>query len=340
MGHLVLLTMLLLAGQANAQSDQIQTTRGARLEGEITDVSPVAVALDVRGSKRTIGVNEIKHITFAEDPAALKAGRARILVGKYDAGLADLQMVNPAEIQRDLVLRDLQYYLAFAEGKLALSTGGDKAKAVESMLAFVRAAPRSYHFFDAAELLGDLSVAQGEFTQAVKFYGAISAKAPWPDYTMSARMAEARVTIAQGDYARAEQIYEAVLAEESASQEAKRQKLLAQVGKARCLAETGSPDQAIAAIESVIEKNDASDVELFGRAYNALGDCYTKAGKPQDALLAYLHVDILFYAQPEIHAEALYHLADLWKELKNQDRSVAAKKLLDERYAGSLWANK
>ena len=340
-GRLILMTFTLLTGrQLVAQTDQVQMTSGARVDGKITNVSPVAVAIDVRGSQRTISVNEVKRVTFAEDPAELRAGRARILAGKYDTGLADLQMVNATEIQRDLIVQDLQYYTALATGKLALSTGGDKAKAVASMLAFVRAAPRSHHFFSAAELLGDLSVAKGDFSQAAKFYAAISSKAPWPEYTMRARLAEARVAIAQADYSQAQQIYQSLISEKSASKQAKRQKLLAQIGLARCAAETGTPDQPIKEIENIIDQNDASDVELFGRAYNALGDCYRKSGKTQDALMAYLHVDILFYADPEIHAEALYHLTELWEALKNPDRSNATKKLLNERYGGSRWASK
>ena len=329
------------AQSADAQtSDQVQMTSGARLEGTVVDSSPTDVSIDVRGTKRAVTVNEIKHVTFAEDPPELRAGRARILAGKPAAGLADLKKINPTSIEREIVRRDLQYYLAFAEGKVALSSGGDKAAAAKSMLAFVRAAPRSHHFFEAAELLGDLSVAQGDFPEAVKYYGAISSKAPWPEYKLRAMMSEARALIAQGDFAQAGQKYDAVLAEPSDTKQARRQKLFAEVGKARCLAEIDSPGQGIAMIEEVIANNDPSDTELFGRAYNAYGDCLQKAGKTKDALLAYLHVDVLFYADPEIHAESLYHLTKLWAAINNNDRSVAAKKLLDERYSGSIWASK
>ena len=153
-------------------------------------------------------------------------------------------------------------------------------------------------------------------------------------------MSEARALIAQGDFASAQKKYEGVLAVTSDTKQARRQKLFAQVGKARCLAETSTPDQGIAMIEEIIAKNDASDTELFGRAYNAHGDCLQKAGKTKDALMAYLHVDVLFYSDSEIHAESLFHLIKLWAAIKNNDRSVAARKLLDERYAGSIWASK
>ena len=122
--------------------------------------------------------------------------------------------------------------------------------------------------------------------------------------------------------------------------ESKRQKLLAQVGKARCLAETGSPQDGISLIEDLIKENDSSDMELFGRAYNALGDCLQKSGKQKDAIMAYLHVDVLFYADPEIHAESLHHLSKLWAEVKKPDRAASARNLLEQRYAGSVWAKK
>ncbi len=337
---LLLLALSFTASQAAAQTDQIQMTSAARLDGKVTAASPTEVTIEVRGSQRAVQVNEIKHVTFAEDPPELRAGRARILARKYEAGLADLKKINPASIEREVVRRDLQFYLAYAASKVALSTGGDKAAAGQSMLAFVRAAPRSHHFFQAAEMLGDLSLAQAEFGEAVKYYSAISSRAPWAEYKLRAMMSEARAMIAQGDVAKAQQKYEAVLAEPSETKEAKRQKLFAQVGKARCLAETGAAGQGIAMIEEIIAKNDAADTELFGRAYNAHGDCLLKAGQQKDALMAYLHVDVLFYSDPEIHAESLYHLTKLWADLKNNDRAIAARKLLDERYGGSIWANK
>ena len=117
-------------------------------------------------------------------------------------------------------------------------------------------------------------------------------------------------------------------------------KLLAEVGRARCLAETATVDDAIETLEKLIAENDAVDTELFGRAYNALGDCFQIAKKPKDALMAYLHVDILFYGDAETHAESLYHLNKLWQIAKNQDRAAVAGNLLKQRYPGTIWAEK
>ena len=336
----LLLLLVSSSGQAISAADQVTMITGARLDGQITGASPTEVSIDVRGSARRVPVSEIRQVMFDGEPPELTAGRARVIVRRPENGLAELKKLNPSNIQREIIRRDLQFYLAYATGRVALSSGGDKEQAIATMLAFVQAVPTSFHFFESAELLGDLSLAKGDYDRAVKYYGAISTKAPWPEYKMRAMMSEARALIAQSDFAQAQSKYEAVLDIKSDSKEARRQKLFATIGQARCIAETGSPDQGVASIEKIIAENEASDTELFGRAYNALGDCLQKAGKTKEALMAYLHVDILFYADPALHAESLYHLSKLWADINNSDRAAAARTLLNERYSGSIWASR
>lgn len=329
-----------IATDTHAENDQIYLKRGAPISGKIGASTPIQIAIESRGSVQSVNVNEVRLVTFGDEPQELRQGRAGAVSGKFESALANLKRVNPAAIDRDLVKRDLQFYLALCQGRLALTTGGDKAKAADLMLAFVRAASTSFHFFDAANLLGDLAVAQGDYASATKYYGVIAAKAPWPEYKMRASLSAGRTLVAQGKFAEATQKFESVIAQPSDEPETVRQKLLAQVGKARCLAETGSPDDGIKLIEKVIGENDPTDTELFGRAYNAQGDCLQKSGKTKDALMAYLHVDVLFYSDPEIHAESLYHLSKLWAAIKKPDRAAAARNLLEGRYPGSAWAKR
>lgn len=335
-----LLSLLLTGRPLLAQTDQVYSKGGSSINGKIIASTPIEVTVEVQGTNRTVKVNEIRRVLFADDPPDLHAGRGKILAGKVDAGLNDLKKVDPRSVQREIVRRDLQFYLAFCEGKLALSAGGDKEKASKSMLAFVSAAPTNFHFFEAAELLGDLAVGREDYASAVKYYGTIASKAPFPEYKMRASIAEARAWIAQGNFAEAQTKFESVLAINSDTVASKRQKLFARIGKGRCLAETSTPEAGIQMIEQIIADNDPSDAELFGRAYNAHGDCLLKAGKPKDALMAYLHVDVLFYSNADIHAESLYHLSKLWADAKKADRAVAARNLLNERYAGSIWSKK
>jgi tetratricopeptide (TPR) repeat protein len=103
-------------------------------------------------------------------------------------------------------------------------------------------------------------------------------------------------------------------------------------------AETGKAEEGLALLQDLINKNDPQDVPLFARTYNALGKCHQKLNKPKDAVLAYLHTDVLFYTDADAHAEALYNLSKLWGDVNKQDRAVAARATLKERYAGTVWA--
>ena len=78
---------------------------------------------------------------------------------------------------------------------------------------------------------------------------------------------------------------------------------------------------------------------MQAQAYNTLGTALRKAGKPQDALLAFLHVDVLYFASAEDHAEALANLAQLWNEVQKPERAAQALQTLKTRYKNSRWAS-
>jgi tetratricopeptide (TPR) repeat protein len=319
--------------------DQVDPLRGATASGTILRVSPTEVTIEVRGSQTTFAVNEIRRISFADEPNELRRARESILLGELETGLDTLQRIDPSNVERDLVSQDIQYYTAYCQGKLALSGGGDKAAAVAALLDFVRGSRESFHFFEAAELLGDLAVALGSYENAAKYYSVLSA-APWPEYQLRGDLLQARALAGQGQFTEALAKYTSVVDSTIDTPDAIRLRLLARVGQAACFAETDRPDEGVTLLEGLIAENDPQDAELFGRAYNALGRCFLKMGKTKDALLAFLHVDLLFFAASDAHAEALYFLAQAWEAVNKSDRAIEARNTLRQRYAGSTWARR
>ncbi len=197
------------------------------------------------------------------------------------------------------------------------------------------------HFRSATvQSLGDLAIALGRNDVATKYYSMLE-QAPWPDYKMRAGVLVAHALFANQQIKEALDKYDEILGmalDDAASRE---QKLLAQVGKAQCMAELGQPDAGITTLEKIIAENDSHKKSLlFARTYNALGACYVKAKKPKDALLAYLHVDLLFFQNPDAHAEALYHLTQLWRSVNRAERALQARSLLESRYGGTVWASR
>jgi tetratricopeptide (TPR) repeat protein len=338
------LSVLLCAqNTVRAQEDQVFLTRGAPARGTIQDsgMSRDKVSLDAR----EIPANEIVRITFKGEPPGLAAARNNVIQRNYNQALTELSRLDGQQVTRDFVRQDIEYYKALCQCRLAMSEGGDKGAAMTAMLNFVRTAPQSYHFYEAAETLGDLAMASGKWADAAKYYGplanaGVTATRPegWPDYQMRANNAVGRALTGEKKFDEALEKFQAVLASELSSPEALKQKNLATAGKAVCLAETGKADEAVTMLQDVINKNDPQDAVLFARTYNALGRCYLKQNKPKDALLAFLHTEVLFYSDAEAHAEALYHLSKLWTDVNKSDRAISARSTLRERYAGSIWA--
>ena len=155
---------------------------------------------------------------------------------------------------------------------------------------------------------------------------------------MRGQLREGRALIAQEKFTDAQEKFDAVIATSDDRAAATAAKKVAEVGKAVCMTEQGQHEPAIVILNRIIAENSPDSKELFGRAYNALGRSYLKAKKDKEAKLAYLHVDLLFYGNSEVHAEALYHLSKLWDGANQPDHAVAARNLLTTRYAGSPWA--
>ena len=72
-------------------------------------------------------------------------------------------------------------------------------------------------------------------------------------------------------------------------------------------------------IKAAIEK--AADPGLKALAYNTLGDVYNTKGQKQDAKWAYLWVDVIYNQDPIETNKAVARLADLFADLKDEDRA-------------------
>ncbi|MBI1247342.1 tetratricopeptide repeat protein [bacterium] len=327
---------MVLAAGSPLLADTIRTEGGTQA-GTIISSTRDAIKLSKGGSPVEIPTNEVIEIGLDAEPYELKSARRMVENGQYNDAVEKLQTIQAGS--NEMVAQEIAFMKAYSLGKLALAGAGDRAAAGNALLGFVTDNPDSFHFYEVARMLGDVAVSNGDYAAAAKYYGGL-ARAPWPDYKLSALVLEGRALLAQNKAADALQRFDQVLGAQASVSGAALQKSLAAVGKAKALALTGDPNQGATLAQKVIDTGDPSNKELFGRAYNALGLCYEKQDKTKDALLAYLHTDILFYNDPEIHAEALYHLANLWKAINDPDRATDARNLLTDRYPGSTWANR
>jgi tetratricopeptide (TPR) repeat protein len=316
-----------------AETDRVRLVKGSE-NGEVAEMTPLDVTL--KGGKK-IAVNQIKMILFDSEPVELSQARSAVATGQFAKAIQLLDKIDTAKIDREFIKQDIEFYQAYIAARLALSGEGEILDAGRKLNAFVKNDPNNYHYLEASELMGDLLMVSERFEPAQKQYAEL-AKAPWPDYKMRAGVALGRSLQAQSKHAEAIQQFETVLAMPDDGIESKNEKLSATLGKAVSLAESGKVDEAAGIIEKIIQDADPQQRELQARAYNALGTCYEKAKRNKEALMAFLHVDVLYAAVPEAHAEALAHLVPLWQAVGQPDRARESRDLLQQKYAKSKWA--
>src|SRR3954467_252726 len=227
---------LFIARSAPAQDT---VTIGTKLNrGAVTEMSPSEVTLDMAGVSRKIPVNEITKIAFGEEPTELTAARNAVGQKNYRNALDLLEKIDAAKVAKDFIKQDIAYYKAFCQSKLALTEGGNKSDAASSMFSkFYKPFPNNYHFYEAAEILGDLAVATGKYDAVTQFYGeAGMGGAPWPEYKLRAAVAAGRALVLAGKFDDAQKSFEAVVSSDQTGAEVNALKQHATVGKAQCLA--------------------------------------------------------------------------------------------------------
>lgn len=320
-------------------ADAVRTLKGT-VNGTVESMTAQEVKVKRSdGREETIAVNAIRAIKYDGEPPKLDQVRKAASAGRFDDCLRSLTELDQESIERDEVKADLEYYRALSTGRLALAGAGSVGEAGKVVRSFTAKYPQNYHWLAASELLGDLLVAVGAHDKAIKEYDKLE-QTPWDDYRMRAAIAKGGVLKAQKKFDEAATAYDRVLQlaadnpgkDDAAKELISSQALTATLGKVETLAESGQADAAVELVEKVIAEAAPEDAAVLARAYNALGGSLKKAGRTKEALLAYLHVDVLYASQAQSHAEALRNLAELWSAVNQPQRAAQALQTLQDRY--------
>ena len=105
-----------------------------------------------------VPVNEIQAVYYEAEPADLKAAKKHALDGHYAEALAALERIKEKPARPEMQ-QDIEFYKALCSAKLALGGSMKIVDAGRLMRAFADANPKSYHYFEASETVGDLLVA-------------------------------------------------------------------------------------------------------------------------------------------------------------------------------------
>lgn len=342
----LVVALVLSLVQNAAAIDVIRKINNQRASGVLKTVNATEASIDVSGKLEKVPVTEIEAIEFDGEPSDLKLARSSIKSGNDKAAITMLDKIKPDPAMKPGVKQDLAFYRAYANARSALGGSGDIQKAGQDMYTFISGNADSYHFLQAQEMLGDLLVAVGKVDDAIKAYGVLD-QSPYPEYKMRAGTARGRALMSQSKFPEALGEFDKVLALpfDAAKQKgtsAESQRFAAVLGKAQCQAKTGGFDEAIKQLETVVIANlSPEESALQALAYNTLGNCYIqKPDGKKNALLAFLHTDVLYNNVPNAHAEALWNLSQLWIDVGKNERGQECLNRLNRLYPGSPWLSK
>lgn len=331
---------LVFSGGTARAADTVTLRDGGQVIGSIFSLTPDTIEIETEKGTETIGVVEYSSIAFDDEPPEFATARRHLADDEWALARDSLSTLSTVELARKP--RDVREEFAYLTTlTAALTAKPSEATAATTALAmFLEQHPRSHHTYAGRLLLGDLWAGQGRFTEASASYQKV-ATGP-PPLRIQALIAEGRLLAQAGKPDEAIRRFEAALAiqADQADPATVTQKQEASLGLARCLAATGKPAEAVAAVERLIRAADPDDEPLLAIAYVTLGACQRAAGQNDEAILSFLAVDLVHDGVPEARAEALLNLVELWQAANQPERSRAARASLVERFPESSWAKK
>jgi tetratricopeptide (TPR) repeat protein len=337
-----IIALLILAGAVRAvDAVAFLDERKSQVRGTIVGLGKdqVIVQDTSTGESSKIPATTISHIIWDKEPAPLKTARTALRKDNDATKCqAELAKIDAGETLREEVKMEVQFYKAIAKVKLATAGRERIATAGSEMVAFLKAYPDNYHFYEATEAIGDIYRARGDHAKAIESYNKLSANAT---YKLRAGLGTGWTLIDQNKAADAQKAFDGVITAATASENAEI-KTLAMLGKAAALGLQDKTDEAIKAVNDIISKADPEQRAVHARAYNVLGGILKKMStadkkNAKQALLAYLHIDILYAQDAAEHSEALGNLVALYREVGNPQRANDAAARLKREYPASRW---
>lgn len=311
---------------------------GRTRSGKITAVTRDGVTIESvpAGASRseTVAANQILYTTFDDDPPRLLNVRASVAAGRFGEARDELGKIAFPETAAAWTRQDhrfLAFKVTARHAIASVAAAGDATRdiltqAAEQGIAFITDFPQSYHYYEVCRTICDVLGALDDtepLTQILEFLAA----APWASERLYAVVALGELAISRGDVDSARRYFSNVVGSEDSAPTLVAFHHRASVGLARCFAKEQKWAEAEAALDELITSvgkkspNDAQTLALF---FNALGDTLRDKGSPGEAVIAYLHTELLYPAARREWLYALRQLEDLWRRLDKPDRANAA----------------
>ncbi len=298
---------------------------GGRIRGAVT----AETTTEIKVGNQSVPVDQVESVSYDGQPQSYTLAQLRETNGPLAEAADQYQKAATEAAGKPLIAQAAQFGRARAIARLAESDPSKADEALRLLDAVVKAGAKSRHLGPALELTARLALQKGEFDRAAAAATDL-AKIPWA--ADRASILQARILGGRGQNDQALAALDKLLAAAPDGSPRRREVTLARAG---ALAGLKRYDDAEAAAREVIAAAEPEDAATLALAYNTLGDCLRSAGKPKDALYAYLHTDVLYDRDKDQHARSLAAIADLWRLMKQDARAEAVVERMKEEYPQS-----
>jgi tetratricopeptide (TPR) repeat protein len=310
------------------------TTKGASgglIRGTVITESPTKIEVKLGETVTPVPTNEILSISYDNAPKSLDQARTKEAANSLiEAG--ELYKKAAAEAStKPFIAEDAAFGQARVITELALTDASKIGDATTLLEAFTRTYKNGRHVGQALEALAKLQIAKENFSGVEQ---TLSQLAKLPGGEDRASILRIKILTRKGNMEQAVGEIDKVI---SAAPEGSNRKRDAQLAKAECLVTLKRYTEAETLLNTVIKGAAGEDASTLAGAYNALGDCLKAAGRPKEAVFAFLHTDMLFSKEKDEHARALAALAQLWRDpqLNRPDRAEETTERLKAEYPRS-----
>ena len=262
--------------------------RPSSFPASVETITRNEIVVSVPTGARTIPASDIESIVYG-GAEGLQRAQVDVANGKYKEATEQLNQLDPANFDRDVVREELAYLKAICLAKITLSGQSDSedsgdakesAAAASEMIDFLKKHPNSYHYYEANEIVGDLAMSIGRYDKADEFYKKLT-ESPSPDVKARAICSAVRALQIEGKYDEALSAYDALLKAGLTGKLGEQEMLEARIGRTYSLAGSGKVAEAITTLKDITAKADDDDTELLARAYNCAGQLLPQAERQQ-----------------------------------------------------------
>lgn len=338
----LLFLALICSVQTVKAADTVRmSAKGAgSVTGTVTKITPLEVeVVRSNNTSRKIPANAISETQYGQEPPQMHVLRTAVQGSRFDEAFEAAKKLESETFSNPFVQEDYDYFVAYINGQTALHEPENRRQmqnAIALSGTFLQKHARSYHFFTVCELLGDLYEASGNLEKATQAFSRLE-KAPWLETKWKANLSLGRICLLENRPEDAKTFFQSVLDSANQAQSEKsggdtsgpeRARTEAHIGLAKCLLQGDQIDEGIAALQKLALQTDSDDARLQAAIYLSLGEAYEEMKNPREAILAYLHIDILFPSAKTERMIALKRLLTLWNQVNRPERSAEVERTL------------